>query len=64
MKKVLLFTAKAMIIIILYNLSLQLISGASTLANIVGVFLLVWVLFIVIDFAIKKLKTLKEHEKN
>ena len=63
MKKVLLFTAKAMIIIILYNLSLQLISGASTLANIVGVFLLVWVLFIVIDFAIKKLKTLKEHEK-
>lgn len=63
MKKVLLFTAKVMIIIILYNLSLQLISGASTLANIVGVFLLVWVLFIVIDFAIKKLKTLKEHEK-
>lgn len=63
MKKVLLFTAKAIIIIILYNLSLQLISGASTLANIVGVFLLVWVLFIVIDFAIKKLKTLKEHEK-
>lgn len=63
MKKVLLFTAKVMIIIILYNLSLQLISGASTLANIVGVFLLVWVLFIVVDFAIKKLKTLKEHEK-
>lgn len=63
MKKVLLFTVKAIIIIILYNLSLQLISGASTLANIVGVFLLVWVLFIVIDFAIKKLKTLKEHEK-
>lgn len=63
MKKVLLFTAKAMIIIILYNLSLQLISGASTLANIVGVFLLVWLFFVVIDFAIKKLKTLKEHEK-
>lgn len=63
MKKVLLFTAKAIVIIILYNLSLQLISGASTLANIVGIFLLVWVLFIVIEFAIKKLKTLKEHEK-
>ena len=54
MKKVLLFTAKAMIIIILYNLSLQLISGASTLANIVGVFLLVWLFSVVIDFAIKK----------
>ena len=63
MKKVLLFTAKAMMIIILYNLSLQLISGASTLANIVGILLLVWVLFIIIDFVIKKLKTLKEHEK-
>lgn len=63
MKKVLLFTVKAMIIIILYNLSLQLISGASTLANIVGVFLLVWLFSVVIDFAIKKLKTLKEHEK-
>lgn len=63
MKKVLLFTAKAMIIIILYNLSLQLISGANTLANVIGVFLLVWLLFVVIDFAIKKLKTLKEHEK-
>lgn len=63
MKKVLLFTAKAIIIIVLYNLSLQLISGASTLANIVGVFLLVWLFFLVIDFVIKKLKTLKEHEK-
>ena len=63
MKKVLLFTAKAMVIIILYNLSLQLISGASTFANFVGVFILVWTLFIVINFIINKLETLKEHEK-
>lgn len=63
MKKVFLFTAKAMIVIILWNLSLQLISEANTFANIVGVFILVWVVYLVVDFIINKLKTLKKYEK-
>lgn len=63
MKKILLFAAKAMVIIILYNLSLQLISGANTFANIIGVLLLVWVVYLIVIFIINKLKTLKEHEK-
>lgn len=54
MKKVFLFTAKAMIVIILFNLSLQLISEANTFANIVGVFILVWVAYLVINFIINK----------
>lgn len=56
MKKVLLFTAKAMIIIILYNLSLQLISGASTFANIIGVLILVWVVYLIVVFTINRFK--------
>ena len=56
MKKVLLFTAKAMIIIILYNLSLQLISGANTFANIIGVLLLVWVVYLIVIFIINRFK--------
>lgn len=56
MKKILLFTAKAMVIIILYNLSLQLISGANTFANIVGVLLLVWIVYLIVIFIINKFK--------
>lgn len=63
MKKVLIMTAKIMIVIILWNLSLQLISGANTFANIVGVFILVWVAYLIIYFIINKLKTLKKYEK-
>lgn len=63
MKKVFIMTAKIMIVIILWNLSLQLISGANTFANIVGVFILVWVVYLVVDFIINKLKTLKKYEK-
>ena len=63
MKKVFLFTVKAMIVIILYNLSLQLISGASTFANIVGVFTLVWIAYLVINFIINKFnKHIKNYE--
>lgn len=62
MKKVLIMTAKVMIVIILWNLALQLISGANTFANIIGVFMLVWVAYLVVNFIINKLKTLK-HEK-
>lgn len=63
MKKVFLFAVKAMIVIILYNLSLQLISGASTFANIVGVFTLVWVAYLVINFIINKFnKHIKNYE--
>lgn len=63
MKKVLIMTAKIMIVIILWNLSLQLISGANTFANIVGVFILVWVAYLIVYFIINKLKTLKKYEK-
>ena len=63
MKKVLIMTAKVMLVIILWNLSLQLISGANTFANIVGVFILVWVVYLVVNFIINKLKTLKKYEK-
>ena len=63
MKKVFLFTAKVMIVIILYNLSLQLISGANTFANIIGVFVLVWVAYLVINFIINKFnKHIKNYE--
>lgn len=63
MKKVFLFTAKIIIVIILYNLSLQLISGANTFANIVGVFTLVWVSYLVINFIINKFnKHIKNYE--
>lgn len=63
MKKVLIMTAKVMLVIILWNLSLQLISGANTFANIIGVFMLVGVVYLVVNSIINKLKTLKEHEK-
>ena len=63
MKKVFIMTAKIMLVIILWNLALQLISGANTFANIVGVFILVWVVYLVVDFIINKLKTLKKYEK-
>lgn len=63
MKKVFLFTAKVMIVIILFNLSLQLISGASTFANIIGVFVLVEVAYLVINFIINKFnKHIKNYE--
>lgn len=62
MKKVLIMTAKVMLVIILWNLSLQLISGANTFANIIGVFILVGVAYLIVYFIINKLKTLK-HEK-
>lgn len=63
MKKVFIMTAKIMLVIILWNLSLQLISGANTFANIVGVFILVWVAYLIVYFIINKLKTLKKYEK-
>lgn len=63
MKKVFIMTAKIMLVIILWNLALQLISGANTFANIVGVFILVAVAYLVIYFIINKLKTLKKYEK-
>ena len=63
MKKVFIMTAKIMIVIILWNLALQLISGANTFANIVGVFILVWVTYLIVYFIINKLKTLKKYEK-
>lgn len=63
MKKVLIMTAKIMLVIILWNLSLQLISGANTFANIIGVFMLVGVAYLVVNFIINKLKTLKKYEK-
>lgn len=63
MKKVFLFTAKAMIVIILFNLSLQLISEANTFANIIGVFVLVEVTYLVINFIINKFnKHIKNYE--
>lgn len=63
MKKVFLFTAKVMIVIILFNLSLQLISEASTFANIIGVFVLVEVAYLVINFIINKFnKHIKNYE--
>lgn len=63
MKKVFLFTAKALILIILFNLSLQLVSEADTFANIVGVFILVWVVYLVINFIINKFnKHIKNYE--
>ena len=63
MKKVFLFTAKVMIVIILFNLSLQLISEANTFANIIGVFVLVWVAYLVINFIINKFnKHIKNYE--
>ena len=63
MKKVFLFTAKVMIVIILFNLSLQLISEANTFANIVGVFVLVEVAYLVINFIINKFnKHIKNYE--
>lgn len=63
MKKVLIMTAKIMLVIILWNLALQLISGANTFANIVGVFILVGVAYLIVYFIINKLKTLKKYEK-
>ena len=63
MKKVFIMTAKIMLVIILWNLSLQLISGANTFANIVGVFILVWVAYLIVYFIINKLKALKKYEK-
>lgn len=63
MKKILVITAKIMLVIILWNLALQLISGANTFANIIGVFILVWVVYLVVDFIINKLKTLRKYEK-
>ena len=63
MKKVFIMTAKIMLVIILWNLALQLISGANTFANIVGVFILVWVAYLAMYFIINKLKTLKKYEK-
>lgn len=63
MKKVFLFTAKVMIVIILFNLSLQLISEANTFANIIGVFVLVEVAYLVINFIINKFnKHIKNYE--
>lgn len=63
MKKIFLFTAKVMIVIILFNLSLQLISEASTFANIIGVFVLVEVAYLVINFIINKFnKHIKNYE--
>lgn len=59
MKKVLIMTAKIMLVIILWNLSLQLISGANTFANIIGVFMLVGVAYLVVYFIINKLKNIK-----
>ena len=56
-------TAKIMLVIILWNLALQLISGANTFANIVGVFILVCVAYLIVYFIINKLKTLKKYEK-
>lgn len=63
MKKVFIITAKIMLVIILWNLSLQLISGANTFANIVGVFVLVWVAYLVVSSIINKLKNIKKYEK-
>ena len=63
MKKVFIMTAKIMLVIILWNLALQLISGANTFASIIGVFMLVGVAYLVIYFIINKLKTLKKYEK-
>lgn len=63
MKKVFIITAKIMLVIILWNLALQLISGANTFANIVGVFILVWVAYLVIYFIINKFnKHIKNYE--
>lgn len=63
MKKVFIMTAKIMLVIILWNLALQLISGANTFANIVGVFILVWVAYLVINFIINKFnKHIKNYE--
>lgn len=56
MKKVVLYTIKVIAVIILWNLSLQLISGANTFANIVGVLLLVWVVYLIVIFIINKFK--------
>ena len=63
MKKVMIMTAKIMLVIILWNLSLQLISEADTFANIVGVFMLVGVAYLAIYFIINKLKNIKKYEK-
>ena len=63
MKKVFIMTAKIMLVIILWNLALQLISGANTFANIFGVFILVWVAYLVINFIINKFnKHIKNYE--
>lgn len=62
MKQVLLLVTKAMVIIIVWNLALQLISGASTIANIVGVYLIAMVIYCVVKFVVNQLKG-KEHEK-
>lgn len=56
MRKVLWFTIKALIIIVAWNLGLQLVSGASTLANIIGILVIVSVAYIVVEFIINKLK--------
>ena len=63
MKKVFIMTAKIMIVIILWALSLQLISEANTFANIVGVFMLVWVAYLVVSSIINKFnKHIKKYE--
>jgi hypothetical protein len=56
MIKVLWFTIKALIIIIAWNLGLQLVSEADTFANIIGVLVIVSVAYIVVEFIINKLK--------
>lgn len=61
MIKVLWFTIKALIIIIAWNLGLQLVSGASTFANIIGILVIVSVAYVVVEFIINKLK--KYYEK-
>lgn len=62
MKQVLLLVTKALVVIIVWNLALQLVSGASTTANIVGVYLIAMVIYCVAKFVINQLKS-KEHEK-
>lgn len=63
MKKVVIMAAKIMIVIILWTLSLQLISEANTFANIVGVFMLVWVAYLVVSSIINKFnKHIKKYE--
>lgn len=61
MRKVIWFTIKALIIITAWNLGLQLVSGASTFANIIGILVIVSVAYVVVEFIINILK--KYYEK-